>query len=222
MNDWVPRALLRLLWRLNERRTGIASGDTFGSPAYKYGKVGSSLRVVSETTETPYVCCGYCSAHMASLTVKSGLSDRMQEEAHFIRSAGGRSHNDGNNAQELRDGAKEALGITLSAIAVDEVPDRLRAGYAVTVGLDYGSLPDYLQVQNNDFGHAVCLYRWREDEEYVGFYDPLWPQGADGAWAKWSDVRRAMWSDGNHSTTVKVISSASVWDSALWNSSVWG
>ena len=82
-------------------------------------------------------------------------------EAHAIRSAGGRSHNNGNNAQELRDGAKEAIGVTLDAIAVEEIPDRLRAGYAVTAGLQYGDLPDYLRVQNGDFGHAVCLYRWR-------------------------------------------------------------
>ena len=206
---------------MRERNTEISSGDTFGSPAYKYGKVGSTLRVVSETTETPYVCCGYCSAHMASRTAKSGLTDKMQTEAHAIRNAGGRSHNNGNNAQELRDGAKASLGITLSAIAVDEIPDRLRAGYAVTAGLQYADLPDYLRVQNNDFGHAVCLYRWRDDEEYLGFYDPLWPQGADGAWAKWSDVKRALWGDGNHSTTVKLISSASIWGQSAWNSSAW-
>lgn len=221
MNDWIPRALLRIWWRWRQADSQVASGDTFGSPAYKYGKVGSSLRIVSETTETPYVCCGYCTAHMASLTVKPGLSDRMQEEAHAIRSAGGRSHNNGNNAQELRDGAKEAIGVTLDAIAVDEIPDRLRAGYAVTAGLQYGELPDYLRVQNGDFGHAVCLYRWREEEEYLGFYDPLWPQGADGAWARWSDVKRALWGDGNHSTTVRIHTTAAVWSSAVWNSSAW-
>jgi hypothetical protein len=221
VNEWIPRALLRLWWRLRERTTEIAYGDTFGSPAYKYGKVGSSLRVVSETTETPYVCCGYCSAHMAALTVKSSLTDKMHQEAHAIRSAGGRPHNNGNNATELRDGAKEAIGVTLSAIAVDEVPGRLRAGYACTIALQYDELPDYLKVQNGDFGHAVCLYKWREDEELVGFFDPLWPQDADGAWARWSDVRRSMWGDGNHSTTVKLIASVSLWNEAVWNSSVW-
>lgn len=219
--DWVPRGLLLLWWRLHERRTGIATGDTFGSPLYKYGKVDGSLRVVSETTETPYVCCGYCSAHMASLTARDGLSDVMQHEAHAIRSLGGRAHNNGNNAQELRDGAAEAVGVTLSAIAIDEVPDRLRAGYSCAISLQYAKLPDYLKVQNGDFGHAVCLYGWQEDEELVGFFDPLWPQGADGSWAKWADVKRAMWGDGNHSTTVRIIQASALWDAGIWNSSAW-
>jgi hypothetical protein len=220
--DWVPRVLLRWWWRLREADTGIASGDTFGSPNYKYGKVGKSLRVVSETVETPYVCCGYCSAHMAARTADSSVGERMQDEAHEIRSAGGRSHNNGNNAQELRDGAIEAVGVTLSAIAVDEIPDRLRAGYACTAGLQYAKLPDYLKIQNNDFGHAVCLYGWKDDGgEFIGFYDPLWPQDADGAWAKWSDVKRALWGDGNHSTTVAIAHTASGWGYAAWGSSAW-
>ena len=220
-SQWLPRIVLRWLWRRREQPSEIASGDTFGSPLYKYGKVGGSLRIVSETGETPYVCCGYCSAHMACMTAKTGLSDSMREEAHEIRSTGGRPHNSGSNPTELRNGAKNALGITLSAVAVDEIPDRLRAGYSCTVSLQYGALPDYLKVQNGDFGHSVTLYRWREDEEYVGFFDPLWPQGSDGSWAKWSDVRRAMWADGNHSTTVQIIGNVARWDGAVWDRYVW-
>ena len=99
-------------------------------PEYRYGKVTDQpvdLTVVSERSESPMVCCGYCSAHMAARTAKAGLSTRMENEAHAIRKAGGRPHNHGNTASELRNGAQIALGVTLKSIAIDDIPARLRA-----------------------------------------------------------------------------------------------
>lgn len=194
-----------LWWRAREKKLGI-SGDVTGSPAsYPYGKVSGlypDLRVISETGETPYVCCGYCSAHMACWTAREGLSTSMFHEAHDIRDEGGRPHNNGSNATELRNGANRALDITLQAVAVDEIKDRLRSGFAVEVALQYADLPPYLKIQSNDFGHSVCLFGYRDADDCVGFFDPLWPNDANGAWAKWADVKRALWSDGNHSTTI--------------------
>lgn len=199
------RWLLRItLWRLLEKETG--QPDTYGSPNYKYGKVEGQypdVKVMTETTESPYVCCGYCTAGMACRTAKDGLSSKMNSTAHPIRSEGGRPHDAGNNASELRTGADRAWNVNLDAIAVSEIPDRLRGGYAVTAALDYVDLPDYLKVQSGSFGHAVMLRGWKEDGDYVGFFDPLWPQDARGAWAKWGDIKPALWSDGNHSTTTK-------------------
>jgi len=173
-------------------------------PDYTYGKVTGltpDLTVVSERGESPFVCCGYCSAHMAARTAKNGLSTSMFNEAHDIRSAGGRPHDNGNNASELRTGAKEALGVTLSSISRDGIPERLRTGHAVTVGLDYDELPSHLKVQGGVFGHAACLFGWKEDGDYVGYFDPLYDQGARGALVPWSQLKPALWGDGNHSTT---------------------
>jgi hypothetical protein len=94
------------------------------------------------------------------------------------------------------------LDITLEALAVSEIKGRLQAGFAVAASLQYGDLPSYLKVQGGDFGHGVTLYGYRETDDCVGYFDPLWPSGARGAWAKWADVKRALWGDGNHSTTV--------------------
>ena len=216
----MPRWALLLWWRLRERETGI-DGDVTGSPAsYPYGKVSGlypDLRVISETGENPYVCCGYCSAHMACWTAQEGLSKSMFNEAHAIRDYGGRPHNNGANASELRSGADRALDITLQAIAVDEVKDRLRQGFAVQVNLDYAALPSYLKVQSNDFGHSVCLFGYRDADDCVGFFDPLWPNDAQGAWAKWADVKRALWADGNHSTTITKWKSLTKSEDVLFN-----
>ena len=210
------RAILAYtLWKWLEKNTGHP--DTTGSgksaPDYNYGKVtGQSpdLLVMTETTESPYVCCGYCSAGMACNVVKPSLSNLMGQVAHPIRNQGGRPHNNGNNAGELRAGAKSAYNITLKSIAISEIKERLAQGYAVTVGLQYGDLPGYLKVQGGDFGHACCLYgiQQREDDDRVGFFDPLYPQDARGAWARWADVKAALWSDGNHSTTTVLYESA--------------
>ena len=202
----VPRWKLRALWRLSERDSGRPEGDVTGSPSsYPYGKVSGlepDLRVITETGETPYVCCGYCATHMAAWTAREGLSVSMFEEAHAIRSAAGRGHNSGSNATELRNGASSALGVELEAVAVSEVRDRLEAGYAISASLQYADLPDYLRVQGGDFGHGVTLYGYREDDDLVGYFDPLWPQGASGSWTRWRDLEPSLWSDGNHSTTL--------------------
>lgn len=202
----IPRWAVKVLWRAHERDSGIPGGDVTGSPAsFPYGKVTGlepDLRVITEVGETPYVCCGYCSTHMAAWTAVEGLSVSMFEEAHAIRSAAGRGHNSGSNATELRNGASLALGVELEAIARDEIRDRLEAGYAVSASVQYGDVPDYLKVQGGDFGHGVTLYGYRGEDDLLGYFDPLWPQGAQGAWTRWRDLEPALWSDGNHSTTL--------------------
>src|SRR4029077_18720202 len=205
----VPRWAVKAWWRTRERDTGLA--DVYGAPAsFPYGRVAGldpPLAVITETGETPWVCCGYCSAHMAAWTVEPDLSTSMFDEAHAIRAAAGRSHNAGANASELRNGARAALGVSLEALAVSEIRGQLGAGLAVVASLDYADLPDYLKVQGGDFGHSVTLYGYRDDD-LVGYFDPLWPQGSAGAWARWDDLAPALWSDGNHSTTLSSWGSA--------------
>jgi len=170
-------------------------------PQYKYGRVpGDQLRVVTETTESPYVCCGYCSAHMACLTAKDGLSMDMKKEAHAIRAAGGRPHNHGSTAQELRNGANTALGVKLVSQRTSTIPARLGEGFAVTIGLSYDKLPSHLKVQGGSFGHAACLFG--VDGDKVGYFDPLYSQGSQGAWVPWKELQPALWADGAHSTTI--------------------
>ena len=201
----IPRWAAVALWRTRERDSGIPGGDVKGSPtSFPYGKVTGltpDLRVITETGESPYVCCGYCATHMAAWTAREGLSVSMHNEAHAIRSAAGRSHNNGSNATELRNGAREALGIDLEALATSEIRDQFADGFAVSASLQYADLPDYLKVQGGDFGHGVTLYGYRAGDDCVGYFDPLWPQGAQGAWTRWRDLEPALWSDGNHSTT---------------------
>jgi hypothetical protein len=200
------RWLFLLWWRLRERDVLDArEGETKGPPDYQYGKVSGldpALGVITETSESPYVCCGYCAAGMAVWTARKGITHSMAGAAHPIRAEGGRPHDNGSRASELRDGAKRAHGVTLDALAVSEIPGVLRDGFAVVVNLDYAQLPPFLKVQGGSFGHSCCLYGWSEDRDLVGFFDPLWPEGAAGAWAPWSDVRDALWGDGEHSGTV--------------------
>jgi hypothetical protein len=202
------RPLYLWYWRAREREVlDIYQGETTGSaaPDYTYGKVTGlpyDLLVITETTESPYVCCGYCSAGMACVVARSGITKTMSSAAHPIRSEGGRPHDNGSRASELRDGARRAHGVELDALAVAEIPERLRAGYSVVANLDYADLPAHLKVQGGSFGHSVCLYGWREDGDYVGFFDPLYGQDVRGAWAKWTAVKPALWGDGEHSSTV--------------------
>jgi hypothetical protein len=171
---------------------------------YLHGKVVSpiGLTVITETREKPWVCCGYCSAHMACWTAKEGVSKDMFQEAHDIREAAGRPHPAGSKASELKAGAKAAVGVTLETVSKLNIPTRLREGYTVVVSLQYAQLPGYLRNQTNDFGHSAVLHGWREGN-VVGFYDPLWAQGAQGAWAPWEDIDQALW-DSGHLTTVVV------------------
>jgi hypothetical protein len=179
-----------------------------GPDRYKYGKVPANLlTVTSETVERPYVCCGYSSAQMAARTAKAGVSADLKREGHQIRARGGRAHNAGSNATELRNGLQRALSVDVDEVSKGSILGRLRAGYAVTVSLNYGPLPEYLKVQGGDFGHSVCLRGYRESNgvAYVGYFDPLWPQGAQGGWAKWTDIDQAVWSSGHNTTKVKYV-----------------
>jgi hypothetical protein len=174
-------------------------------PEYRYGKVSGlypDLTVVSERAESPMVCCGYCSTHMACITAKTGLSSLMTKEAHAIRAKGGRPHNAGSKASELRAGALAALGVTLKSVAITDIPARLAKGFAVEVAIQYGKLPSWVRVQTNDFGHSVCLFGWDDANDRAGLYDPLWTQGARGAWVPWSEIKPALWENGNHNTTI--------------------
>jgi len=92
--------------------------------------------------------------------------------------------------------------VVLKSVAVADIPDRLRKGFAVTVGLDFGDLPSWLKVQSNDFGHACCLFGWDEANDRAGFFDPLWDQGARGAWVPWTQITPALWPNGSHSSTI--------------------
>ncbi len=178
------------------------------TPDYKYGQVTGlfpDLRIVSERAEPSgnrMVCCGYCSAQMAMLTAKKGLTTLMANEAHSMRRQAGRAHNAGSNAAELRNGASKVSAIKLVSISKADIPERLRKGFAVVLSISYAKLPSYLKVQTNDFGHSVALFGFKEDGDHVGFFDPLWTQGARGAWAPWSHITPSLWPDGSHSTTV--------------------
>lgn len=200
------RPLYLLAWRIREREVQDAGTppepETRGAPQYKRGKVTGlvpDLTVITETTESPWVCCGYCSAGMAAWTASEPVSHSMSAAAHPIRSAGGRPHDNGSRASELRDGAKGAHGVKLEALAVAEIRDVLRDGFAVVVNLDYAQLPSWLRVQGGSFGHSCTLYGIQD--ELVGFFDPLWPEGARGAWATWEEIKGALWGDGEHSGT---------------------
>lgn len=177
------------------------------TPTYKYGKVTGlypDLTVVSERGESPMVCCGWCSAQMACRCAKAGVTAQMTNEAHAMRKASGRPHPAGARASELRAGALKAVGVGLTSVKVANILTRLEKGFAVVINMDYAKLPGYLKVQSNSFGHSATLFGYRKSglTKYVGFYDPLWSQGTRGAWAKWSDIKPALWSDGNHSTTI--------------------
>lgn len=208
---WLRWAFL-LWWRLRERDVTDArypEAETKGPPDYTYGKVtglAPDLRVITEVTESPYVCCGYCSAGMAVWTARKGTTHSMGGAAHPIRADGGRPHDNGSKASELRNGASRAFNVKLDALAVAEIPDVLRDGFAVVVNLDYAQLPGFLRVQGGSFGHSCCLYGWKPNpdggSDLCGFFDPLWPEGAAGAWAPWSQVNDALWADGEHSGTV--------------------
>jgi hypothetical protein len=182
-----------------------ASRGSGGPDRYRHGKVPATvLSVTTETSESPYVCCGYCSAQMAARTARAGVSADMKREGHAIRSKGGRRHNAGSTSAELLKGLDLALHVDVDPVSPSSIPGRLRAGYAVTVSLDYAELPEGLKVQGGSFGHSVCLFGWRADGELAGYFDPLWPQGAAGAWWPWAELRRALWSSGHNTTKTKV------------------
>lgn len=175
-------------------------------PEYRYGRAPADLTVISERAEVPMVCCGPCSAHMAASTSKPGLTRRMQVESHQIRAKGGRPHNYGSRPSELIEGTRSAVGVTLMGVAIYDIPTRLRDGFAVVAGVQYARLPGWLKIQNNDFRHSVCLYGWDENNDRAGFFDPLWQQGARGAWVPWGMVRNGLLPNGYHmSTTQRVV-----------------
>jgi len=172
-------------------------------PSYRYGKVDGTyplLTVISERIEKPMVCCGYAAAHMAAFTARTGVSKRLVNEGHEMRTLGGRPHNAGSNASELRTGCKAATNVNLVALAKSSIPDRLAKGFAVVINLSYEKLPPELQVQSNAFGHTALLFG--SQRGMVGYFDPLWDQGSSGAWVPWQRLLPALWGDGAHSTTV--------------------
>jgi hypothetical protein len=162
--------------------------------------------VISERFEAPMVCCGYCSTQFAARAAKSGISSNGKVEGHAIRKAGGRAHNAGSNAGEERTGAKKALSLTLTGINKSAILARVKAGYTVTVSVRYQKLPSYLKVQSNDFGHKISLKSFRmgkDGRHYLGFFDPLYQQGSQGTWAKWIDIRDAIYDTGHNTTITK-------------------
>jgi hypothetical protein len=157
------------------------------------------------------VCCGYCSGVILARSARAGVGSDGRTYGHRIRAAGGRAHWAGNTATELQRGLLGALGVATVGVTRAGALVRVRAGYAVAVSLTYAELPDYLKIQANDFGHCVTLkgHRVTDGVTYVGFFDPLWAQGEQGAWARWTDIGPALWDTGHTSTTVKY--SAAAW-----------
>lgn len=176
--------------------------------SYPYGKVPSSIAtVISERFERPMVCCGYCSGQNVIRSATGGIGTDGSVEGHRMRAAGGRPHWAGNTSAELRQGASVAYGVNLLGISKDAVLPRVRQGFAVACSLTYAKLPGYLKVQVNDFAHCVMLkgHRAVDGIDYVGYFDPLFDQGSQGTWARWDDIKEALWSTGHSTSTVKYV-----------------
>jgi hypothetical protein len=176
--------------------------------SYPYGRVPSSIAtVISERFERPMVDCGYCSGQMVCRSARAGIGTDGRNEGHRIRARGGRPHWAGNTSSELRKGTMDAFGVNLLGISTAAVLPRVKQGYAVAVSLTYAKLPGYLKIQANDFGHCVMLkgHRSADGVDYVGYFDPLYDQGSQGTWAKWTDVAAALWSTGHSTSTTKYV-----------------
>jgi hypothetical protein len=176
--------------------------------SYPYGKVPASKgTVVSERFERPMVDCGYCSTQFAARTARAGVGGVGKTEGHRIRAQGGRAHWAGSNASEQRNGVKRALNVDMTAIRKSAVLARVKQGFAVTISLTYIRLPSYLKVQANDFGHCVPLFGHRTENgvDYVGYFDPLYEQGSQGTWARWTDIDQSLWDAGHNTTVVKYV-----------------
>jgi hypothetical protein len=153
------------------------------------------------------VDCGYCSTQFAARTARAGVGGVGKTEGHRIRAQGGRAHWAGSNASEQRNGVKRALSVDMTAIRKAAVLARVKQGFAVTISLTYIRLPSYLKVQTNDFGHCVTLFAHRTESgvDYVGYFDPLFEQGSQGSWARWSDIDQSLWDAGHNTTVVKYV-----------------
>jgi hypothetical protein len=179
--------------------------------SFPFGKVPSSVAtVISERFERPMVDCGYCSGQMVCRSTRAGIGTDGRNEGHRIRAKGGRPHWAGNTSSELRKGTMDAFGVSLLGVSKDAVLPRVKQGFAVAVSLTYAKLPGYLKIQANDFSHCVMLkgHRTAGGVDYVGFFDPLYDQGSQGTWAKWTDVEPALWSTGHSTNTTKYVPAA--------------
>ena len=183
----------------------IAKGATMAR-SYPYGKVPSSIgTIVSERFERPMVDCGYCSAQMAARTARAAVGSNGKTEGHKMRANAGRPHWNGSNSTEIRRGLMNVLKVDVDGIEKSAVLGRVKAGYAVVISITYTSLPGYLKTQLGDFGHSVTLrgHRVEGGRDYVGWFDPLYEQGSQATWARWTDVDQALWSTGHNTTKVK-------------------
>jgi hypothetical protein len=176
--------------------------------SYPYGKVPSSKgTIVSERFESPMVDCGYCSAQMAARTARAGVGTNGKTEGHKMRGSAGRPHWNGSNSKELRAGLDNVLNVDVDGIDKAAVLARVKQGFAVVVSLTYTSIPSYLKTQKGDFGHSVMLFGHRIEgtTNFVGYFDPLYEQGSQASWAKWTDIDQALWSTGHNTTKVKYV-----------------
>ena len=181
--------------------------------SYPYGKVPSSKgTIVSERFEKPMVDCGYCSAQMAARTSRAGVSSNGKTEGHKMRGSAGRPHWNGSNSTELRRGLDNVLNVNVNGISKGDVLSRVKQGFGVVVSLTYTSLPGYLKTQLGDFGHSVFVFAHRVEggRDYVGWFDPLYEQGSQATWARWTDVDQALWSTGHNTTTKKYVPPAPI------------
>jgi hypothetical protein len=176
--------------------------------SYPYGKVPSSKgTIVSERFERPMVDCGYCSAQMAARTSRAGVGTNGKTEGHKMRANAGRPHWNGSNSVEIRRGLDNVLNVNVDGIEKAAVLSRVKQGFAVVISITYTSIPSYLKTQVGDFGHSVMLFAHRVEggRDYVGYFDPLYEQGSQATWARWTDIDQALWSGGHNTTTKKYV-----------------
>jgi hypothetical protein len=154
------------------------------------------LVFVSERESGPWIDCATSSgamlAHYADPAVPATLAT-----AHAIRAAVPLPHSGGLTPSQLARGlAREFphLAPTGKRAERADVPDLLRAGYAVAVPLTYGELPERLRRWQPRFtgGHSVTLAGVNTAGRF-GWFDPLGTAGWSGEWVTWADVERAIW-----------------------------
>lgn len=150
----------------------------------------------SERESGPWIECSTCSAAMAAHWHKPSV-DATLATAHRIRSAAEKPHSGGLTPAEVKEGLHDALGLNAAYVAKSDIPAKVRAGYAVIVPLNAGSLPSHLRRWQPNFagGHSICLVGVSSSGKF-GWFDPLAPAGYSGEWVNWSDIDQAVWSSG--------------------------
>jgi hypothetical protein len=160
------------------------------------------LVFVSERESGPWIDCGPCSAAMVAHYTDPSIPASLAT-AHKIRAAIPRPHSGGTNAPDVLRGLDKAFpsiaGRTTSRRR-DDVPELLRAGYAVSVSLTASELPSRLRRWQPSFGggHSCAMAGYRSSDGRFGWFDPLGTAGWSGEWVRWEDVRAAIWTSAGY------------------------